>query len=108
MIGVTDDGPGWRFVSCGYLLGSDRILPGPVRPYQDRAGDRLAAAAPDGLAGNDDGGTLSAWLLFAQAGLYPVQGTDDYLLVHPRQERLEILLQQDFSRCNGRLHGYDA
>ncbi len=44
----------------------------------------------DGLAGNDDGGTLSSWLLFAAAGLYPEPGTDRYLLAAPRQSRMVL------------------
>ncbi len=39
----------------------------------------------DGLPGNDDGGTLSAWLLFASAGIYPIAGTDRYIVAAPRQ-----------------------
>lgn len=42
------------------------------------------ATGADGLAGNDDSGTLSAWLLFASTGLYPVAGTDRYIVAAPR------------------------
>ena len=38
---------------------------------------------PSGLAGNDDCGTLSAWYLFAAAGLFPVAGSTQYLLNAP-------------------------
>jgi predicted alpha-1,2-mannosidase len=38
---------------------------------------------PDGLPGNDDGGTMSAWYLFAASGFYPIAGTDTYLLGSP-------------------------
>ena len=38
---------------------------------------------PDGLAGNDDAGTLSAWYLFAAAGIYPIAGTRTYILAEP-------------------------
>lgn len=38
---------------------------------------------PGGLDGNDDGGTLSAWYVFASLGLYPVAGTDRYELTSP-------------------------
>ncbi len=38
---------------------------------------------PEGLPGNDDGGTLSAWLLFAALGFYPLNGSDVYLLGSP-------------------------
>ncbi len=38
---------------------------------------------PDGLPGNDDGGTMSAFYVFASLGLYPVAGTDRYVLGSP-------------------------
>ncbi|MBM4392604.1 MAG: GH92 family glycosyl hydrolase [Deltaproteobacteria bacterium] len=38
---------------------------------------------PDGLAGNDDAGTLSAWYLFAALGFYPIAGTTHYVLGAP-------------------------
>jgi len=38
---------------------------------------------PDGLPGNDDGGTMSAWYLFNAMGFYPVAGTDLYLVGAP-------------------------
>jgi len=39
--------------------------------------------APDGLAGNDDCGTMSAWLIFSSLGFYPLAGTDLYYLTSP-------------------------
>lgn len=42
---------------------------------------------PDGLAGNDDAGTLSGWYLFAALGFYPIAGTDVYVLGAPLFER---------------------
>ena len=44
----------------------------------------------DGLPGNDDGGTLSAWLLFGAAGIYPIAGTDRYIVAAPRQELMVL------------------
>lgn len=38
---------------------------------------------PDGLPGNDDGGTMSAFYLFASLGFYPIAGTDRYVLGSP-------------------------
>jgi predicted alpha-1,2-mannosidase len=38
---------------------------------------------PDGLPGNDDGGTMSAFYLYASLGLYPIAGTDRYVLGAP-------------------------
>lgn len=48
------------------------------------------ADAPAGLVGNDDGGTLSAWYLFAAMGLYPVAGSDLYYTASPLFPRMEI------------------
>ncbi len=45
---------------------------------------------PDGLPGNDDGGTMSAWLLFGAAGFYPIAGTDRYIVAAPRQALMVI------------------
>jgi predicted alpha-1,2-mannosidase len=38
---------------------------------------------PNGLPGNDDAGTMSAWLVFGALGLFPIAGTDVYLLGSP-------------------------
>ena len=38
---------------------------------------------PNGLDGNDDGGTLSAWYVFSALGLYPQAGTDKYWIGSP-------------------------
>lgn len=45
---------------------------------------------PDGLNGNDDAGTLSAWYLLASSGFYPVAGTPTYALASPVWERVEM------------------
>ena len=47
---------------------------------------------PRGLAGNDDGGTLSAWLVFASLGFFPIAGRDDYLLGSPLLTRAELAI----------------
>lgn len=56
---------------------------------------RLYSTAPDGLAGNDDGGTLSGWYVFSALGLYPIAGTDLYFIGAPLFERAEIVLPND-------------
>ena len=45
---------------------------------------------PAGLPGNDDGGTMSAWYLFSAMGLYPIVGSDRYILGVPLFPRIEI------------------
>ena len=51
---------------------------------------------PDGLPGNDDAGTISAWLVFAMMGIYPdAQGQTDYLLFKPTFDEITIHLQNN-------------
>ncbi len=38
---------------------------------------------PDGIPGNDDAGTMSAWYVFAALGAFPLAGTDTWLLAAP-------------------------
>ena len=47
---------------------------------------------PGGLPGNDDSGAMSAWLAFHQTGLYPVAGTDRYVVHAPVFKRSEFRL----------------
>ena len=51
---------------------------------------------PDGLPGNDDSGAMSSWLAFHMMGLYPLAGTDQYLLNVP------LLKEYTFTLPNGR------
>jgi predicted alpha-1,2-mannosidase len=44
----------------------------------------------NGLDGNDDGGSLSAWYVFASIGLFPTAGTDRYELASPVWQRAEL------------------
>lgn len=52
---------------------------------------------PAGLPGNDDTGTLSAWLMFSMMGLYPdCPGNPDYTLTTPVFDKVTIDLNNDF------------
>ena len=56
-----------------------------------RAAQALFTNAPNGVTGNDDLGTMSAWYLFSAMGLYPaVPGTGQLLLHAPRFTRIEL------------------
>lgn len=56
-----------------------------------RAADELFTTAPDGLAGNDDLGSFSAWYVWANLGLMPaIWGTADMLVSAPMFEHIEI------------------
>lgn len=45
--------------------------------------ENLYSDKPDGIPGNDDAGTLSAWFIFSAMGFFPVFGTDLYLVGVP-------------------------
>lgn len=50
-----------------------------------RAQQTLFTNAPDGVTGNDDLGTMSAWYVFSALGLYPTTpGTGQFVLNAPR------------------------
>ncbi len=53
--------------------------------------DRFSADA-DGLDGNDDGGTLSAWYVFSAMGFYPIAGSDRYWVGSPCIESATLTL----------------
>ncbi len=44
----------------------------------------------NGLDGNDDGGTLSAWYVLSSLGIFPTAGTDRYELTGPLWKRAEL------------------
>ncbi len=51
---------------------------------------------PGGIPGNDDTGTLSAWLIYAMMGFYPdCPGKMDYALATPVFDRISISLNSD-------------
>lgn len=56
-----------------------------------RAAETLFGNGPNGVTGNDDLGTMSAWYLFSALGLYPdMPGSGRFLLHAPRFARAEI------------------
>ncbi|KHL52506.1 GH92 family glycosyl hydrolase [Xanthomonas cannabis] len=58
-----------------------------------RAAQQLFTNAPNGVTGNDDLGTMSAWYLFSALGLYPaVPGSGQFLLHAPRFKRATLTL----------------
>ncbi len=54
--------------------------------------DTLYRDTPEGLAGNDDGGTLGAWYVFAALGLYPVPGSTAYVVSAPIFDQARIVV----------------
>jgi putative alpha-1,2-mannosidase len=67
----------WQFVYAG----NDYAY---KTQYWARAMSQTAYdASYDGLPGNDDFGTMSAWLAFSMIGIYPVPGTDQFIVSSP-------------------------
>ncbi len=80
------------------------------RGYEDRTPrtvDALLAKyfriAPDGIPGNDDTGTMSAWAVFSMMGLYPdCPGEPSYTLTTPTFDRVVISGGITLSKTAGR------
>lgn len=45
--------------------------------------NEVYTAGADGIPGNDDGGAMSAWLVFSALGFYPIAGSDRYVVGAP-------------------------
>ncbi len=55
--------------------------------------DATFSTEPGGLPGNDDAGAMSAWYVFAAAGLYPAPGHDVYVLTAPIFDEITLWLE---------------
>ncbi len=52
---------------------------------------------PDGLPGNDDTGTMSAWLIYSMMGIYPISpGEPFYTITAPMFDKVTIALDQKY------------
>lgn len=59
--------------------------------------DACFTTAPDGIPGNDDAGTMSAWAVFSMMGLYPdCPGVPEYALTVPTFDKVTIHLNPDY------------
>ncbi|MGW1840066.1 GH92 family glycosyl hydrolase [Streptomyces sp. NPDC002067] len=57
----------------------------------------LFTDAPTGMTGNDDLGTMSAWMVLSSIGVFPVQpGTDTWGLSTPVFDRVDLRLDRAF------------
>lgn len=65
---------------------------------------------PDGLPGNDDGGAMSSWALFAGLGIYPRIATSEYVVGAPALVKATLHLPGgDFTiQTHGPLDGFAA
>ncbi|MFG3242754.1 MULTISPECIES: GH92 family glycosyl hydrolase [unclassified Streptomyces] len=71
------------------------------RPWQTtdvvHAALTLFTDTPTGMTGNDDLGTMSAWMVLSAIGVFPVQpGTDTWGLSTPAFERVDISLDRRY------------
>jgi predicted alpha-1,2-mannosidase len=56
---------------------------------------------PKGLPGNDDTGTMSAWLVFSMMGIYPVSPADPmYAITKPVFDKITIQLDSQYYKSN--------
>lgn len=61
----------------------------------DKLLDKYYTTAPDGIPGNDDTGTMSAWAVFSMMGFYPdCPGVPEYTFTTPAFDRIEITLDK--------------
>jgi predicted alpha-1,2-mannosidase len=51
------------------------------------------SAEVNGLPGNDDGGTMAAWYVLSAIGLYPVPGSDQWIIGTPQFPRADLQVQ---------------
>ena len=59
--------------------------------------DKYYTTAPDGIPGNDDAGTMSAWALFSMMGFYPdCPGKPEYTLTTPVFDKITISLDKKY------------
>lgn len=79
--------PVMHYAWLGSLIGARDIT---IEASHHILRTRYGHGPADGLDGNDDSGTLSAWYLWASMGIYPVAGTDRYALGAPIFNRIEI------------------
>jgi predicted alpha-1,2-mannosidase len=74
----------WIFAALGRPEGTQRWTRWIA---ENRYGD-----GPDGLPGNDDAGTMSAWLVYAMSGFYTLAGAPDYIVGSPSLTRVVMHL----------------
>ncbi|MEO8701324.1 MAG: GH92 family glycosyl hydrolase [Kofleriaceae bacterium] len=53
--------------------------------------DEMYSDQPAGVAGNDDGGTLGAWYVLSTLGVYPIPGSDRWILGVPKFSQARVL-----------------
>ncbi len=54
--------------------------------------DSLYTDQPSGVAGNDDGGTLGAWYVLSALGIYPIPGSDQWIVGAARFPQARVIV----------------
>lgn len=54
--------------------------------------DVMYSDQPEGVAGNDDGGTLGSWYVLNALGVYPIAGSDRWIIAAPRFPQARVLV----------------
>ncbi len=63
--------------------------------------DKYFKNSTDGIPGNDDCGTMSAWIVYSMMGLYPVcPGDMNYAIVTPVFDKITIELDKKYYKGN--------
>ena len=89
----------WMIPNAYYYHGNEPDIGAPAlfafggrpdlgRKWMEWVADTAYSLEPGGLAGNDDGGTLSSWYVFAAAGLFPLPCTGGYVHTAPLFDRV--------------------
>ncbi|GAA4836394.1 GH92 family glycosyl hydrolase [Algivirga pacifica] len=74
-----------------YIKGKEQLT---QRYIQEETAEHYTNS-PDGIPGNDDAGTLSAWLVFAQLGIFPdAPGIPIYQLTTPKFQKTVLHLDE--------------
>ncbi|OAS23087.1 alpha-mannosidase [Paenibacillus oryzisoli] len=59
-----------------------------------KTAEELFSAAPDGLPGDEDNGSLCAWYIFASMGMFPLSpGVPEYVIGSPMFQRMTVHLE---------------
>ena len=81
----------------GYLY---NFIPGKEYKASEKIHELIATYyknAPDGIPGNDDTGTMSAWVIYSMMGIYPITPAEPvYTFVVPTFNKIRLHLNQDY------------
>ncbi|WP_044365323.1 GH92 family glycosyl hydrolase [Streptomyces natalensis] len=78
----------YTYLSTGHPWKSTDVVHAALTLFTD---------TPDGMTGNDDLGTMSAWMVLSSIGVFPVQpGTDTWGLSTPVFDRVDLTLDRRY------------